>query len=170
MQIFSTVVFTIWLLYVWIEDSHFGSQPDCNHLVKYVILFFNVPANSIWLRIFFIISLVFAAFSLLFKFSAIVSVHMENFLDSTPIGEQKNSPTKVASVRAYSLSLSLVSAVYGVATLELIIQRNKGNIQSGEDAWGFGQIVSLILILECLIDVAVTVRTRYMKRNTPSSV
>jgi len=38
-QTFSTVVFTIWLLYVWIKDSSFGSQPECNHLVKYVLFF-----------------------------------------------------------------------------------------------------------------------------------
>jgi hypothetical protein len=44
-----------WLLYVWIKDSRFGSQPECNHLVKYVLVFVSVRATVNWLRIFFIV-------------------------------------------------------------------------------------------------------------------
>jgi hypothetical protein len=77
-QTFSTVVFTVWLLYVWIKDSNFGSQPQCNHLVKYVLLFADVKVTMTWLRVLFIIYLVINACTLLFRFGVILSVYMEN--------------------------------------------------------------------------------------------
>jgi hypothetical protein len=77
--------------------------------------------------------------------------------------------------------------VYGVATLELIVRhfpivkdgkaysrrnqvhRNRPNIQPGEDAWGFGQIIAVILILGNLIDIVVALRERYWKETPPGS-
>jgi hypothetical protein len=76
-QTFTTMVFTVWLLYVWIKDIDFGSQPSCNHLVKYVIFFADVRATATGLRVLFIIYLVASACMLLFRFGAIVSQHME---------------------------------------------------------------------------------------------
>jgi len=54
------------------------------------------------------------------------------------------------------LNLSVGSAIYGVTTLELIVQRNRSNVESGEGAWGFGQILSLVLILQSVVDSLVT--------------
>jgi hypothetical protein len=76
-QILTTVVFTVWLLYAWIKDIDFGSQPSCNHLVKYVIFFADVRATATWLRVVFIMYLVISACMLLFRFGAILSEHME---------------------------------------------------------------------------------------------
>ena len=50
------LIFPIWSLYVWIKDSRFGPQPECNHLVKYVIVFVSVRATINWLRILTIIT------------------------------------------------------------------------------------------------------------------
>ena len=75
-QILTTVVFTVWLLYVWIKDIDFGSQPSCNHLVKYVLFFADVRATATWLRVVFIMYLVISACMLLFRFGAILSEHM----------------------------------------------------------------------------------------------
>jgi hypothetical protein len=71
-QMFSTAVFTIWLLYVWAQNSRFGSLPECNHVVKYVLLFASVQATATWLRAFFIVGIVFAACSLLLGFGTII--------------------------------------------------------------------------------------------------
>ena len=71
------MVFTGWLLYVWIKGSDFGSQQACNHLVKYVLLFIDIRATVTWLRALFIMYLVITAFALLFKFGVIVSNHMK---------------------------------------------------------------------------------------------
>jgi len=65
-QKITTLMFTIWLLYVWINDRSFGSLPQCNHLVKYVILFVKVPATATWIRVLFIIYLALSACFLLF--------------------------------------------------------------------------------------------------------
>ena len=81
-QTFSTVVFTVWLLYVWIKDSSFGSQPECNHLVKYVLFFANVRATVTWLRVLFIIYLVTTACTLLFRFGVILSVYLEGLREN----------------------------------------------------------------------------------------
>jgi hypothetical protein len=54
-QMSSTILFLYWLLYVWIKGSKFGSQPECNQLVKFVLLFFNVMATENWLRVFIIL-------------------------------------------------------------------------------------------------------------------
>jgi len=75
-QTLTTVVFTVWLLYVWIKGSNFGSQPTCNNLVKYVLFFANVRATVTWLRVLFIMNLVMTACTLLFRFGAILSEHM----------------------------------------------------------------------------------------------
>ena len=71
------MVFTVWLLYVWIKGSNFGSQKACNHLVKYVLLFIDIRATVTWLRVLFIMYLVITACTLLFNFGVIVSVHMQ---------------------------------------------------------------------------------------------
>ena len=75
-QTLTTVVFTVWLLYVWIKGSNFGSQSTCNHLVKYVLFFADVRATVTWLRVLFIMNLVMTACTLLFRFGAILSEHM----------------------------------------------------------------------------------------------
>jgi hypothetical protein len=75
-QTFTTVVSTVWLLYVWVEGSNFGSQQACNHLVKYVLLFIDIRATVTWLRVLFIMYLVITACALLFNFAGLVSAHM----------------------------------------------------------------------------------------------
>lgn len=71
------MVFTVWLLYVWIKGGNFGSQKACNHLVKYVLLFIHIRATVTWLRVLFIVYLVITACVLLFNFGVIVSAHMK---------------------------------------------------------------------------------------------
>ncbi|KAI9430183.1 hypothetical protein H4582DRAFT_2019093 [Lactarius indigo] len=165
-QMFSTAVFTVWLLCVWAQNSHFGSQPDCNHLVKYVLFFASVHATATWLRTLFIVGIVFAACSLLFKFSTIVFVrpeHLEQPLSHVPDVKQNDVGGK-SIYKSCCKYFTAGSAVYGVATLELMVQRNRENIGPGEGQWGFGQIVSLILVLQCVVDIAVAI-CKWWKRS-----
>jgi hypothetical protein len=76
-QKFTTVVFTVWLLYVWIKDVDFGSQPSCNHFVKYVLFFASVRATATWLRVLFITNLVITACALLFSLGVMVSAYVK---------------------------------------------------------------------------------------------
>ncbi|KAI0246905.1 hypothetical protein BJV78DRAFT_1157561 [Lactifluus subvellereus] len=169
-QTFTTVVFTIWLLYVWVKDSHFGSQPECNHLVKYVLFFANVRATDTWLRVLFILYLVSFTCTLLFRFIMIAFVYVDDHRkqqDATPEAKRDNACKKtVNNYHIITMILSLGSAAYGVATLELIVHRNSANIQTGEEAWGFGQIITLILLLGCVVDIVVTIREWSRRRRT----
>jgi hypothetical protein len=78
-QMFTTVVFTAWLLIVWIKGSHFGSQPECNHLVKYVLVFKQVRATETWLRAMFITYLLIFSCVLSYRFISIFSVCVDDF-------------------------------------------------------------------------------------------
>jgi len=92
-QTFSTVVFTVWLLYVWIKDSNFGSQPECNHLVKYVLFFVSVGATATWLRVLFFINLISSSCVLLFTFAAIFMVYLHKGIHGTLRAIVMNSRT-----------------------------------------------------------------------------
>jgi len=222
-QTFSTVVFTVWLLYVWIEDSNFGSQPGCNHLVKYVLLFATVKVTMTWLRVLFIIYLVINACTLLFRFGVILSVYMENLrkdihdkvrnvvtrpgAERVEQPEQENvrqeanperrvrayvnfsvvyvprpkSPASFSNVFAYQIGGvwcrdARVDCAYHSrcqrmhADGELQVNRNRPNIQPGENTWGFGQIIAIVLIFGSVIDIVVTIRERLARQaEGPSS-
>lgn len=45
------LIFVPWLLYLWIKDSRFGAQPECNDFVKYVLVFVTFRATVGWIRI-----------------------------------------------------------------------------------------------------------------------
>jgi len=158
-QMFSTAVFTIWLLYVWAQNSRFGSQPECTHVVKYVLFFASVHATATWLRAFFIIGIVFAACSLLLGFgSIIVSLKTEPSKEQrSGVSDEKVDGTGGKSIYKHFLTFPVGSAIYGVTTLELIVQRNRSNVESGENDWGFGQIVALVLLLQCVVDSVVAI-------------
>jgi hypothetical protein len=51
MHTFGVTVFFIWFLYAAINGNKFGSQPSCNHLVVFVLFFFNVRATVTWFRV-----------------------------------------------------------------------------------------------------------------------
>ena len=68
------LIFPVWSLYVWIKDSRFGSQQECNHLVKYVIFFASVRATINWLRILIIIVLSLTIFMCLLSSPAILNL------------------------------------------------------------------------------------------------
>jgi hypothetical protein len=107
-QTFSTVVFTIWSLYVCIKGGNFGSQPECNHLVKYAFFFANVSATATWLRVLFLINLVLNSCVLLWTFGAIFMEYLHKGIHTKLRGVviasttndaeqpgQKNTPRKM---------------------------------------------------------------------------
>lgn len=119
-QMFSTAVFTVWVLYVWAQNSHFGSQPECNHVVKYVFLFASVHATAIWLRAVFIAVIVFAACSLLFKFSTVVFVKMkrfeEEFLGHVSDAKSNGNGEKLNLKHFLNLSVGCVSPIESLSS------------------------------------------------------
>ena len=49
-QLLSLISLITWGFYLWVNVKHFGSQPECNHEIKYVVFFFTVKATANWLR------------------------------------------------------------------------------------------------------------------------
>jgi hypothetical protein len=122
-QMFSTAVFTVWVLYVWARNTHFGSQPECNHVVKYVVFFASVHATATWLRILFIASIFFAACSLLFKFSTIVFVKMKRFEEQLRVYMSNLKPNGTGEksdhkhLRKHFLNLSVGCGFFPIESL-----------------------------------------------------
>jgi hypothetical protein len=68
LQFASVIAFTGWALYVWVHVKTYGSQPECNDQIKYVIMFITVRATVPWLRILWIAALVISAVGLMISF------------------------------------------------------------------------------------------------------
>ena len=51
--------------------------------------------------------------------------------------------------------------------LRFQIYRNRSIIQPGENEWGFGQIIAIILILGIFIDIVGAIRERFMMKHQP---
>lgn len=49
--ILASATHLIFAFYVWANAPTFGSQPECNDQVKYVLFFFTVRATVPWLRV-----------------------------------------------------------------------------------------------------------------------
>jgi hypothetical protein len=51
LQFASLIAYTGWALYVWVHVKTFGSQPECNDHIKYMIMYaIPVRATVPWLR------------------------------------------------------------------------------------------------------------------------
>jgi uncharacterized protein YneF (UPF0154 family) len=46
----SLISLIAWGFYLWVNVKHYGSQPECNHEIKYVVFFCTVRATANWLR------------------------------------------------------------------------------------------------------------------------
>jgi magnesium-transporting ATPase (P-type) len=62
------IAFTTWAVYVWARVEHFGSQPNLNDELKYVLMFVNIKATSSWLRGVWITTLITSAIVLVITF------------------------------------------------------------------------------------------------------
>ncbi|KAF8470320.1 hypothetical protein DFH94DRAFT_216614 [Russula ochroleuca] len=181
LQTFTSMVCSGWYLYVWIKDSNFGSQPSCNHLVKYVLFFVDVRVTTTWLRVMFIVS----SISSVFFFACVWQIlyRMQQFEtppnSATPTERPPSIESPIPQLQTQSIQkskfwrtvlryvLEVGAAAYGVATLETIVSRNRSIIQPGENAWGFGQLIAIILTLGIFIDIIVAVREWWTKKRTP---
>ena len=128
-------IFPSWALYVWIKDSQFGSQPQCNDLVKYVFFFRSVRGTVNWLRILAIVCFSIRMYGSLIIFSAMFST--DNAIDSDDEMDiesrgQRNIISPILWVSSwfpwyFRLTIVMVThqsrfAVYGIVTTELIVR------------------------------------------------
>ncbi|KAH9002861.1 hypothetical protein EDB83DRAFT_2468442 [Lactarius deliciosus] len=177
-QILSLLIFYPWSFYMWINAPRFGAQPECNDLVKFVLVFYTFQATVLWARYLCMTILAMTTFALLcnlivifavYKVHKVVQPPSDDRSDSEkgnepslePANKTKNLAKKMGTklirvLTTIAWGLSILSAVVGVANTELTVHRNYPNVQAGEGAWGFGQIVSVIFILPSVIEILVT--------------
>ncbi|KAH9027208.1 hypothetical protein EDB84DRAFT_315065 [Lactarius hengduanensis] len=228
LQVLQVIILIPWVLYVWIKDSRFGSQPECNHFVKYVFFFVTVRATVGWLRIlaFAILAACAVGLVVVLVMALKLQKHIEDVFrrESQASAENPSGPLGFVSDALYGVShglrsasdglagvplvgsvvglystaagasittvkafsklfpdpkwekrikrvgrvfwvFSILAAIYGVVTMELIVHRNHPIIlkDSSENEWAFGQIASIILILPIVIDVLAV----WFKRDEP---
>ncbi|KAI9459876.1 hypothetical protein BJY52DRAFT_1364694 [Lactarius psammicola] len=176
-QILSLLIFYPWSFYVWINASRFGPQPECNDLVKFVLVFYTFRATVLWARYLCMTILAMTTFSLLCYLVVIFIVLKVHEVHEVPSGGETGNEgnfwkrlierlTKV--LVCFVWVLSILAAVVCVANTELTVRRNKPNVQAGEGTWGFGQIVSVILILPSVIEIWVALDKRLSPSNKGS--
>ncbi|KAI9458135.1 hypothetical protein BJY52DRAFT_437017 [Lactarius psammicola] len=180
-QVLQVLIFVPWSYYVWANDSRFGPQPQCNYFVKYVLFFVTVRATVGWLRTlaFVVLAACVVVLVLLIVSLPILRERLQSALRPPPpvvrtffqrIFDAVFPPTSTrwdafnerrrriwsAGVKLFQRIfwvLSILFAILSIATIELIVHRNHSIVLSGENDWGFGQIVSAFLILPIVIEV-----------------
>jgi len=149
------VAFLAWALFIWVNVDTFGSSPECNADIKYVIFLFSVGATASWLRTFWIIILGISAGSM------VMVIIIAIFLASSWWARWKLKNEDVLNpLRAWykyviwlEYSLLMSSSGVAVAMLEFFVQRNKQLILPGENDWAFGQVLSLVILVASLKEI-----------------
>ncbi|KAF8319740.1 hypothetical protein DL93DRAFT_2053375 [Clavulina sp. PMI_390] len=162
-------LFVAWWLYVWITAPTFGasnfSNPSCsNHSIKYVLMFVNVRPTAAWLRWLAVAAGSIVALVTLFVpvmvWAFIVeerqeSADLEGAMGITGGGNKHitfaNAALSEPGPSSGSVIWRVLFAIYGTVMLELTVRRN--DVGPGEGAWGFGQIVAVIIAVGGLNEV-----------------
>jgi hypothetical protein len=98
-QFASVIAFTGWGLYLWVHVKDYGSQPECNDRIKYVVLLFTIRATAPWLRGLWIATLVASAVGLMVVFGLnAVAIFVTKFVEGQ--AEETDSGTPTASTAA----------------------------------------------------------------------
>jgi len=73
-------------------------------------------------------------------------------------------------VRSFSIVKEHKKAYISYGGVPLFqISHNRSNIQPGENEWGFGQIIAVVLTLGIFIDIVAAIRNLKKKDHTPPS-
>lgn len=134
-------------MYIWIRAPTLGSHLiggglyNCNHHVKYILLFIKVRATVPWLRWFIVAGLGSQAVTAL----AILPVGLSAMADDNSSDSSSNSSSEISILSITGFIFRPIVFIYGAATLELIVKHN--DVQSGEQVWSFGQIVAITIAI-----------------------
>jgi hypothetical protein len=99
-QYVSVVTFAAWSLYLWVNVKDYGSQPECNDQIKYVIFFVTARATAPWLRKLWISALALSAAGLMVWFGTqavklFVRNDVEEAVEMEPMSG-KRTPTEMS--------------------------------------------------------------------------
>ncbi|KAI0257998.1 hypothetical protein BC834DRAFT_975731 [Gloeopeniophorella convolvens] len=144
MQTISLAMVYSWAIYVWVLDARFGSQPECNDLVKYIVFGFTVRATVNWYRVLALVIFPLSLANLIRgRYLLLRALHRSEHLEEEKYG--------MNSLKAWLGSVAL--AIYSIVILELTVKRNSSLILPGESDWTFGQVVAVVLTLASIIEI-----------------
>lgn len=142
-----------YLIYVFATAPTFGSQPECNNNIKYVLFGINISATNPVIRWLFV-----ASFGLIMLSSAIwllcaagALCCMNRGLDTVQSSNGHSRDRKPF----WTVVGHTIGSVYVIVMLELIIRRNQ--LGPGINEWTFGQVLAMMMLVGPLIELTSSV-------------
>ncbi|KAL2126200.1 hypothetical protein VTI74DRAFT_1481 [Chaetomium olivicolor] len=170
-------------VYVWIRAPDFGSQPECNSTVVYVLFGNSINATNPIFR--YIILATLAAIPGFFVIFLILGLpcwimacclcredmHCKRnpvplLFDRDDTSEDGPKPVnwthEMVQIMAY-----MAFSIYAIVSLEQMISRNR--VSEEESQWTFGQIIALFLLLGPTVDFFNAVAASFGKKTSISA-
>ncbi|KAL2154681.1 hypothetical protein VTH82DRAFT_3357 [Thermothelomyces myriococcoides] len=147
-------------VYVWARAPNFGSQPECNSSVVYVLFGTSIQATNDIFRYTILATLALAPAVFIVVLIcglpciALACCCSRDDADCTcpwlgdtpdPKSREPNWISETVQVLAYT-----AFSIYAIVSLEQMISRNP--VSEEESEWSFGQIIALFLLLGPMID------------------
>jgi hypothetical protein len=135
------IAFTTWAVYVWARVEHFGSQPNLNDELKYVLMFVNIKATSSWLRGVWITTLITSAIVLVITFG----------INALALFAMRHDGEEAAGESEWYFFISIpqmIIAIYSTVMLEVTVHRNSaqhGGVVQVNNTWAFGQTLAVVM-------------------------
>ncbi|KAH9011989.1 hypothetical protein EDB84DRAFT_988567 [Lactarius hengduanensis] len=151
-QITTLGAFLAWSIYVWANAVTFGSAPECNGKIEYILWYHSVSATAPWVRKFWVIGLgVTTGFVVLGIIGAVLLIR---WAGREGISEDELNLEALYPNASRMLSVFLLTvAISSTVMLQLLVKRNRHLILPGETDWAFGQVLSLVMIVVSLREV-----------------
>jgi hypothetical protein len=140
---FGITGFFIFLIYVFATAPHFGSVPECNADVKYVIMGIDAPATNPVFRGLFIASFGLSIIAIIF----FLGTNLDKKLSEQFTWLRHSIPGKQGA----RVASDTAGRAYIIAMTELMIQRN--TIGESKSNWGFGQVLAMVMLIGPCVDL-----------------
>ncbi|KAI9448635.1 hypothetical protein BJY52DRAFT_309648 [Lactarius psammicola] len=144
--------FFAWSMYVWANAVTFGSTPECNGEIKYILLYRSFSATAPWVRKSWVIGLGVTAG--LVVLGIIGAVAITRWARHEGISDDELNMEALYPNVSRLLSVFLLTvAISSTVMLQLLVERNRHLVLPGETDWSFGQVLSLVMIVASLREV-----------------
>ncbi|KAK7026044.1 hypothetical protein VNI00_015771 [Paramarasmius palmivorus] len=156
-------------LWVWITAPTFGSNEECNDMIKFGMFALLRPTG--WVRYFCLYIVGIWTFAVSIMWIGLVCLTVVNFIarhnisfrrwfEATPTPKWNHVPSLNASV-AVLTGINVFSLILSIVMIELMVHANADIVEAGSDEWTFGQIIAMILVAGPLLNLWGIMKTEY---------
>ncbi|KAI0248953.1 hypothetical protein BJV78DRAFT_1156176 [Lactifluus subvellereus] len=151
-QIMTVLVYLAWSVYIAVHARTFGSSPQCNSRVQYILFDHPISATTPWWRKFWVIFLCITTVWVVI--GIIAAIFITRWASRKGIRMEDFNLEKYYPRASRLLSVILLAVAFSsTLMLELFIARNKHLILPGETKIVFGQVLSFVMIVASLNEV-----------------